>query len=523
MKGVRLAAAMVAAHALSAAAQEADGPGREGAGAGASFAITNARVHTVSGPVLEPATVVVRDGRVAAVGQGIAVPAGVRVLDAAGKVVTPGLLDSQTHLGAVEIEQIDATSDFASEDDRITAALRIADGINPYSPLIPVTRVEGITRAAVSPEPGVSLIAGQGALLDLSGPPLEAALTRSPTAVYASLGETGAALAGGSRGGAMLQLREVLQDALDFAVNREAFEANQRREYAVSRLDLEALVAVVRGQLPLAVTAQRASDLLAALRLAREFDLRLVLLGAAEGWLVAGEIARAGVPVVLNPLQNVPGFESAGATLENAARMHAAGVTLAFGSFESHNARTLKQGVGNAISYGLPAEVALRAVTLAPARIWGVAERYGSIEPGKDADLVVWSGDPFELSTRVEHVFIRGREMPLRTRQTELLEHYRRLPARPNARPGQALPAPAGGGAAPGPAPQAAPDPAAPAGEPRPPGEGPGVEPGPGALPEPPGEPDTPPAPPAAPDAPPPGEGPGTPPPESPTPGRAEG
>jgi imidazolonepropionase-like amidohydrolase len=195
----------------------------------------------------------------------------------------------------------------------------------------------------------------------------------------------------------------------------------------VSRLDLEALVPVVRGEIPLAITANRASDILAALRLARETNVRLILQGAAEGWLVAREIAAANVPVVINPLSNIPTFDALGITFENAARLHAAGVRVVLASFDSHNARNLKQIAGNAVSHGMPHEAALRAVTLEPARVWGIADRYGSIEPGKDADLVVWSGDPFELTTLVEHVFIRGLQMPKETRQTELLQRYRQI------------------------------------------------------------------------------------------------
>lgn len=392
-----------------------------------SVAITNAKVYTMTGPALERATVLIRDGKIAAVGEGIAIPAGVRVIDAAGKVVTPGFLDSFTHLGIIEIEAIAETADQSTNDDRITAAFNVADALNPFSTLIPITRVEGITRAVVAPQPGASLIAGQGVLIDLSGEPGEAMIHRNPVAMYAVLGAAGAEKAGGARAAALLRLREALQDARDYAAHRLAYEEARRRDYALSRLDLEALVPVARRQLPLAVHADRAADILAAIRFAQELGIDLVLLGAAEGWLVADEIARARVPVVINPLQNLPGFDRLGATLENAARLHAAGVTVAFATFEAHNSRNLKQAAGNAVAYGMPYEEALRAITLYPARIWGVADRYGSIEPGKDADIVVWSGDPLELTTRAEYVFIRGREMPMTNRQRELAERYRNL------------------------------------------------------------------------------------------------
>jgi len=245
--------------------------------------------------------------------------------------------------------------------------------------------------------------------------------------MFAALGEAGADLAGGSRVAAVLRLREMLQDAVDFNRNRVAWNAAQRRPYSRGRLDLEALKPVILGEIPLAIEANRASDLLAAIRLADEFKLKLVLMGAAEGWIVAPELARRSIPVVVKPLTDIPTFDALGASLENAARLQKAGVTLILSSFDTHNARNLRQEAGNAISYGLDRNDALRAVTLTPARTWGVGERTGSLEVGKDADLVVWSGDPFELTTAAEHVFIGGREMSKDTRQKALFEKYRIL------------------------------------------------------------------------------------------------
>jgi imidazolonepropionase-like amidohydrolase len=392
-----------------------------------TIAITNAKIHTVSGPVIERGTVIVQNGRIAAVGANVSVPAGAQTIDASGKVVTPGLLDSSTGLGTVEIGAAVGTNDQASNSDRITAAFNPLDNLNPFSTLIPVTRVEGITRAVVVPSAGASFIAGQGLLIDLGNLGATVTVHRNPVALYALLGEAGAERSGGTRATNLLRLREVLQDARDYAANRAAFEAGNRRDYALSRLDLQALVPVVRGTLPLTVSANRASDILAALRLAREANIRIILQGAAEGWLVAREIARANVPVIINPLTNIPTFDALAITFENAARLHGAGVTVILASFDSHNSRNLKQIAGNAVSYGMPHDAALRAVTLNPARVWGIAERYGSIEPGKEADLVIWSGDPFELTTSVERVFIRGAEMPKDTRQDDLLRRYRSI------------------------------------------------------------------------------------------------
>jgi imidazolonepropionase-like amidohydrolase len=390
-------------------------------------AITGATVHTLgSQGTIQNGTVVIENGKIRAVGAGIAVPAGARKIDAHNKVVTPGLFDSLSRIGAVEVDAVEPSNDTEVEDDRITAAYNIADVLNPRSVLIPVNRIEGLTRAVVAPETGKSLIAGQGAVIHLGGP--GDYLVRSPVAMFAVLGESGAELAGGSRGGAILRLREALQDALDYAANRKAFEQGDRREYALSRLDLEALVPVVKGALPLVVGVNRASDIEATLRLAKEYHLKLILAGADEGWVVARQIAEAKIPVLVNPLDDRPdSFETLGASLENPARLYKAGVTIAFMTGDAHNSRNLKQAAGNAVAYGLPWDAALAAMTSVPARIWGIADRYGTLEPGKDADVVIWSGDPLELTTFPDAVFIRGVEIPMTSRQLELRNRYKDL------------------------------------------------------------------------------------------------
>ncbi len=393
-----------------------------------TVAVINARVMPVSGPAIERGTVLMRAGKIAAVGSSVQVPAGAQTIDAAGKIVTPGLFDSATQIGIVEIPGgAQGTADQSTTDTRISAAFTVVDSFNANTTVIPVTRVEGITRALVMPERTGNVLLGQAAVVDLSGAQAPDSITRAPAAMIAVLGEAGAAVAGGSRATAMLRLREALEDAGDFARNRVAYNAAQRREYVRGRLDLEALRPVLRGEIPLAVQANRASDLLAAIRLADEFKLRLILMGAAEGWMVAGDLAKRNVAVVIKPLTDIPSFDGLGATLENAARLAQAGVTVAISSFDTHNARNLRQQAGNAISYGLDRDAALKSVTLVPAQLWGVADRIGSLDVGKDADVVVWSGDPFELTTRAEHVFIRGREVSQDTRQRELLKRYRDL------------------------------------------------------------------------------------------------
>ncbi len=390
-----------------------------------TIAITGGKLETMGPAGTVPnGTVLIVDGRISAVGVGIPIPGEARRIDAHGRVVTPGLFNSLTRLGLVEVSAVEGTADSEVKSDRITAAFDVAEALNPRSTLIAVNRIDGLTRAVVAPSAGNSLIAGQGAVIHLGAP--ADLLVRERVAMFAFLGERGAELTGGARSAAILRLREVLQDAADFAANRKAFEAGDRREYSLSRLDLEALVPVVRGELPLVVTADRASDIVAALRLAKELKLRLILAGVAEGWMVAGEIAAADVPVLVEPLDNLPSsFEQLGATIANAARLRTAGVRVAFMNGDAHNARNVRQSAGNAVANGMTWHDALAALTTVPASIWGIAERYGSLEPGKDADLVIWDGDPLEVTTYADVVLIRGVEIPMESRQTLLRDRYR--------------------------------------------------------------------------------------------------
>jgi imidazolonepropionase-like amidohydrolase len=391
-------------------------------------AIVGGRVHTVAGTALENATVLVRDGRIAAVGADVQIPEGVRRIDAVGKVVTPGIFDPASGIGIVEVDLVDATIDtrVADEEDPITPAFDITFGLNPRSSLVFFNRSLGVTTVATLPSGG--LIAGQGAVIDLAGEIPSDMVVKPRAAMRASYDESAADFAGGARGGAALRLREVLEDARFWAANRTAFDRGDARELVQSRLDLEALQPVLAGRMPFVVETNRASDILAVLAIAREFGIRPVILGGAEAWMVADELARADVPVILKPLTNAPGdFERLGARFDNAAMLHAAGVPVAFTSFENHRAFSVLQEAGNAVRYGLPWEVGLRAVTLTPAEIYGVADRHGSIEPGKIANLVVWSDDPFEVSGRAETVVIRGGVIEPWSRQQELFERYRTL------------------------------------------------------------------------------------------------
>lgn len=374
-------------------------------------------------------TLVLEDARIAEAGVGVRAPDGCRRIAIDGKIVTPGLIDASSYLGLVEIDLEPSTSDRdAGGGDPVRAAFRAADGYNPHSTLIPVARAGGVTSAVVTPAGG--LVAGQSAWVDLSGATQKEAVLRSPVAVIAAID--------GPAGFALRRLRELFQDARLFATRRDAWEKNQSRQFPWSRPDLEALRPVIAGEVPLVVGADRASDIEALLRFAAEESIRVVVLGGAEAHLLAPELAAAGVPVIVDPLVYGPGsFDQLHGRSDNAALLHAAGVTVAISSYSAHSLRKLPQLAGNAVRDGLPWEVALEAITAAPARIFGITD-HGTLARGGVANVVVWSGDPLEIGSAVEQVWIAGRPYEPRSRQTELFERYRTLPGTP---PG-ALPLP---------------------------------------------------------------------------------
>jgi imidazolonepropionase-like amidohydrolase len=392
-----------------------------------TIAIEGGNVYTAVGAPIRGGTVLIQNGRISAVGMNLAIPAGAVRVDARGKWVTPGLFESSTNLGLVEVGGVQETNDYRMQDtDRVAAGFNVADGLNPRSMVIPVIRIAGVTTAVSRPSGG--LIAGQGVLLDLDGERVETMMIRNPAGMWASIGENAREAGHGARGGIIMRLREVLEDAKAYGRNPASYERGESRELSVSRLDLEALQPVLAGRLPLVVEAHRASDIQEAIRVAREYGLKLIISGGTEGWMVASDIAAAHVPVIVKVLNNLPSsYEALGARYENAAILRRAGVQVAITSGETFKAYNIRQEAGNAVAYGLPWEEAFRAVTLVPAQIWGVADRYGSLEAGKVANVVVWSGDPLELLTRVEHVIIRGHEVPLVSRETELRDRYRHL------------------------------------------------------------------------------------------------
>jgi imidazolonepropionase-like amidohydrolase len=277
-------------------------------------------------------------------------------------------------------------------------------------------------------------VSGQAAMVNLvEGMPSDMVI-KTPIAMVAQIQSSGGAGVG-ARGELLLKLRELIEDTRAFMRNRAAFERAETRDYAASRLDLQAMIPVVEGRLPMVIQADKATDIDAALRIAREHNLKIMIAGGAEAWMVADKLAGARVPVLTGAMNNIPGnFTQLGMTQENAARLRRAGVQVLIignsgnGDEETFNVRNIKQEAGNAITYGMSWDDALRAVTLTPAEVFGVADRIGSLQPGRDGNVVVWSGDPFEFSSRADHVFVQGREYTQLDRQELLTERYKTLP-----------------------------------------------------------------------------------------------
>jgi imidazolonepropionase-like amidohydrolase len=392
------------------------------------IAVVGAKIHTGTGEVIEDGTIVIENGLIARVGKGIAVPAGAETIDAKGAEVTPGLVDSLTAVGLVEVGLEPAThDDDQGGKDPIRAAFRAADGYNPASSVIGITRAEGVTSVGVVPTGG--LISGQSAWADLAGAAAPDALAQSPLAMHVHLSALN-----DDRGGpasALLRLREVLDDARTFQKNRAAWERNQSRPFSASRLDLDALAAALGGKVPVVFHVERAADILSTLAVAKEMGLRPVIAGGAEAWKVAGRLSAEKVPVMVNPIEPGPkSFDELGSRADSAALLHAAGVPVVITTGDTHNARKLRQLAGNAVRAGLPHEAAIAAITRVPAEALGMGARYGTLAPGKVANLVVWSGDPLEIATRAVSVVIRGKRVELANRQTALLARYRKLPGR---------------------------------------------------------------------------------------------
>lgn len=340
-----------------------------------------------------------------------------RLIDAKGGVVTPGLIEAFSRVGLDEVSLESGTRDDDIGGGPIRAAFWVGDGIDARSQVIPVQRAHGITFAVSWPTGGT--IGGQAAAVRLDG-----RLEPGPVAMVAQLG----ADADRSRVGRLVELRAALEDAKTWQRSRRAFERNALRRLSISAADAEALQPVLKGRMPIAIHANRQADIRAVLALQKAWRLRVVIVGGAEAWMEAEALAERRIPVVVDPLLALPrSFDEAHARVDNAAILHATGVPVIIASFGTHTARKLRQIAGNAVRAGMPHAAALAAITRAPAEAFGLGKR-GRIAPGYAADLVIWTGDPFEATSQATHVFIDGAQQSLAHRQQALFERYRTLP-----------------------------------------------------------------------------------------------
>ena len=390
--------------------------------------IRNARVHTATAQgTLEGADVLVRGGRIAAVGKGLAAAADAVVVDAAGRPVTPGLFAGITAIGLEEVSLEPTTVDSAHAPGAQVPALPMGPtpefdptvAFNPRSALVPVARIEGMTWTMLAPSvvPGSSPIAGQGAAVSLSG--AYDALVPASRTLFIAAGSGAMPLAGGSRASEWMLLEQVVREAK----NDPGLRDTDARVLTLA--GREALARFLAGG-RVAFAVDRAADIRTVVAFAQRHGMKPVILGGAEAHLVASELARAKVPVLVDPLVNLPGsFDALAASFDNARLLHAAGVTVAYtqSGDGSHNARKLRQVAGNAVAHGVPWDTALAAITVNPAAIFGAPER-GGIAVGQIADLVLWSGDPLEVTTVAEQVYVEGRAIPMVSRQTKLRDRY---------------------------------------------------------------------------------------------------
>jgi len=404
-----------------------------------TIAIVGGRVLPVSGPAIDNGTVLIRDGKIAAVGANVAVPADAQRVDARGKTVTPGLIDAATELGMEEVGAVSTTSDFASRGrDSVYAAFKVWEGFNPASVLVPAARQGGVTSVLVAPRGG--LVSGSAGMMELQvgvDDPT-AMVLRGPAAMVAYFGP-GEGVGAHSRADLLDKLRALIADTRWYAAHRADYDRGAGRTLTADREDLEAMLPVAEGREPLLVSVDKASDILTMIDFANQNKIKLIIAGATEGWEVASRLAAAHVGVLTGAMNNIPhSFAQLGARQDNVALLRQAGVPVAIignaggGDEQAFNVRNIRYEAGNAVAYGDKWDDALRSITLTPAELFGVADRVGSLSAGKDADVVIWSGDPFEFASEPEHVYVRGKEDTTPTRQDLLEQRYKNLP--PNYR-----------------------------------------------------------------------------------------
>jgi imidazolonepropionase-like amidohydrolase len=401
-----------------------------------SIAITGAEVWTnATDAPIRNATIVISGGRIVSIQSAQPPPPAARVIEATGRIVTPPLDAAATQIGLVEVASASDTDDRASHSGPLGAAFDVSLGVDANDLVVQQARAAGVARALVFPDPGGNgVFAGQAARLNLAE--RSAIVERARMALFMTAGGSAAHTAGGSRAAIWGQLRNALAEARSLGGSPSSFKP---RDQLLNHVDIEALSPVLAKRVPLAVAAQREADIRQALAVGRDFGIYVVIVGGAEAWRAANELSSGHVPVILDPLDDLPvSYDAVGARRDNARILAAAGVTIGFlvsgqGIYLSYNVGpALREGAGIAVANGLPYAQALRAITQNAGRIWLDPAPAGTLVPGAAADLVIWDGDPLEPASAPVAMFLKGSEISLRTRQTLLRDRYR--PAREERR-----------------------------------------------------------------------------------------
>lgn len=400
--------------------------------------IRNATIIPVSGPRIQNGSLVIRGDRIEALGPNVTAPSDARVIDGAGLFVYPGMIDGGTHLGLTEIGSVPGGQDTQEVGDFNPHNIALT-AVNPHSELIPVTRVNGVTTAITAAEGG--LISGQAGLIDLMGwTPAEMAVRRQAAMVvsYPSLGGGGGGGGFGGQQRSESERREELdrrtRSLRSYFADAKAYSDMKGRVATTGGVRkvnhaMEAMTPIMRGEVPVIFDVTTADQIRGVLALADTFGIKVMLRGAREAWRLADTLAMRKIPVIVGPLTSVPGAEDPyDMTYANPGVLARAGVKIAFQTSDAANSRNLPYNAALAVAYGLDADAALRALTINAAEIFGVADRYGSLAPGKVANVVVTTGDPMDVRSVVRHLFIRGQPVTLDDRHTRLYEQFRARP-----------------------------------------------------------------------------------------------
>ena len=411
MNGRRMFGALLAGLALAAPANSQ------------TIAITGGTVFPVSGPKIERGTVVMVNGKITAVGPNVTVPSGATIIDATGKWVTPGLIHAGANAGT-GVAGLGGYSERSVSGD-VNPSFNLADGIDPAAITIPVARTGGVTTGVYTPDG--SFIPGTAVVVDFAGERVDQMIVRSPAALLIELSDGSKGAGGGARAGTIARLKRLFADAIEYDRRRLEYKRGATQTLSAPAGELDALLPALRGTMPVVITANRRIDIENALKIGRDYRLRLVLSGAIEGWQVAPAIAAAGVPVIMEPNRDIPTFDGLGARLDNVTLLREAGVKVVIAQGDAGGERSLRYAAGNAVRNGVSWDDALKMITAWPAEAFGLTQ-YGALAVGKVGNVVIWSGDPFEFSSAAEKVFIRGQDTSLRTRENDLRDRYRTLP-----------------------------------------------------------------------------------------------